>query len=323
MRPFIFGIYCTGKYGYTLRLTPACGQTRPISMNIDQFLPPAHNQRLNVPFDVQLDVKRLDLIHPLISGNKLYKLKYNIQTAQAQDYTQLLTFGGAYSNHIAATAAAAQLVGLQSIGIIRGHELAQQPYNPTLARAAQQGMQLHFVTRETYRQRSQPAYLAALQQRFPQAFIIPEGGSNADGVRGCNDILTADDLNNYDVICCAVATGATFAGLINASHPWQKIYGVAVLQADFLPHAIAQWTQAQHWQLWSDAHHDGYAKSSASLLQFINDFHAQYDCPIEPIYTGKLFYKIWQLLQAHYFAAGTRILLIHSGGLQYSQSISL
>lgn len=297
-----------------------------LSHSLSHLLSPSRaNQILPTPFDVELHVKRLDLLHPLINGNKPFKLKYNIEAAIAQGCTTLLTFGGAYSNHIAATAAMAQALGLHSIGIIRGHELAHSPHNElslTLQRAQAQGMQLHFVSREEYRLRNDAHYLAQLQHRFPHAYMIPEGGSNALGVQGCADILTNDDRDFYDVVACAVATGATFAGLINSAAADQQLYGIAVLKGDFLLTEVEKWTmplKRDNWQLCLDAHHGGYGKISTALQQFVDKFNAQYDCPIEPIYTGKLFYHIWQLLQQGHFAKGTRLLLIHSGGLQYSQ----
>ena len=294
------------------------------STTLNQLLSTAApNQILQTPFDVELHVKRLDLLHPQICGNKPFKLKYNIQAAIAQGRNTLLTFGGAYSNHIAATAATAYALGLHSIGIIRGNELANQPENTwslTLQRAQAQGMQLHFVSRAEYRLRHDTAYLAQLQQRFPQAYIIPEGGSNRLGVNGCSDILTAHDLQFYDVIACAVATGATFAGLIHSSAAPQQLYGVAVLKGDFLTAEIEKWTlgnKRTNWQLCLNTHHGGYGKVSTTLQHFVDTFNTQYDCPIEPIYTGKLFYHLWQLLAQGHFAKGTRILMIHSGGLQY------
>ena len=174
-------------------------------------------QTLALPCSIQLTIKRLDLIHPRISGNKFFKLKYNFFAAQQQGLRQVLTFGGAYSNHIAATAYAAQLVGFQSIGIIRGEELSTQDLNPTLQTAQDFGMQLHFVSRAEYRLRHESEYLQQLQRQYPQAFIIPEGGTNTLAIQGTQEILTSEDRENYDVICCAVCTGGTIAGIIKSS----------------------------------------------------------------------------------------------------------
>lgn len=279
----------------------------------DQQLPyhniPAHP-------DLRLDIKRLDLIHPLISGNKFYKLKNNIRFALDQGYQALLTFGGAYSNHIAATAAAGQLLGLPSIGIIRGDELAQQALNPTLQQAQANGMQLHFVSRSDYRRRHETEYQQQLKQHFPHAYLIPEGGTNALAIEGCRDILSPSDLENYDVICCAVGTGGTLSGLIDASHSRQTVLGFPALKGDFLHHEIHQWTTKTNWQLIQDYHFGGYAKTTAELLAFIEQFEYRYGVPLEPIYTGKMMFGLMDLIQQDYFPKSTRILVIHSGGLQ-------
>ena len=166
----------------------------------------------------EISIKRLDLVHPQISGNKFFKLKYNLLAAQQQGYKKLLTFGGAYSNHIAATAYAAQLFGFESLGIIRGEELASKPLNATLNTAQQFGMQLQFVTREAYRQKQSPAYLAQLQQHYPDYYVIPEGGTNPLAIQGCTEILSNADRENFDLICCAVGTGGNIARLIEESH---------------------------------------------------------------------------------------------------------
>ncbi len=170
------------------------------------------DQQINF-HDITLIIRRLDLVHPQISGNKFFKLKYNFLEAKRQGYQHILSFGGAYSNHIAATAFAAQQFGFQSVGVIRGEELADRPLNPTLATAQQFGMQLHFVSRDEYRRKQQPEYLAELARQFPEHYVIPEGGTNALAIRGCQEILKDNDVQ-FDVICCAVGTGGTITGLI-------------------------------------------------------------------------------------------------------------
>lgn len=183
------------------------------------------NVKLHAQATCSVTVKRLDQIHPSISGNKFYKLKYNFAAAQQQGLNKVLTFGGAYSNHIAATAYAAKLCGFNSVGIIRGEELQYKTLNATLNTAQQFGMQLRFVPRAQYRQKDQADFLAELHQQFPEHYIIPEGGSNSLAIQGCAEILSADDLYNYDVICCAVGTGGTISGLIQASSAQQMILG--------------------------------------------------------------------------------------------------
>ena len=273
-------------------------------------------QHIELPYPVHLDIKRLDLIHPQISGNKFFKLKYNLLAAQQQGLSHILTFGGAYSNHIAATAYAAHLFGLQSIGIIRGEELATRPFNPTLATAQSLGMQLHFVSRDEYRQRHEPDYLQQLQQQFSNTYIIPEGGTNQLAIQGCEEILKDDDLTQYDVICCAVGTGGTISGLIERSTSHQHILGFSALKGDFLQQDIQQWTMKQNWSLTDAYCCGGYAKSSAELLAFIENFEQKYDVPLEHIYTGKMMFGLLDLIQNNYFPQNTRILAIHSGGLQ-------
>ena len=264
----------------------------------------------------EISIKRLDLVHPHISGNKFFKLKYNLLAAQQQGYKKLLTFGGAYSNHIAATAYATQLFGFESLGIIRGQELVSKPLNPTLHTAQQFGMQLQFVTRETYRQKQSSAYLAQLQQDYPDYYVIPEGGTNPLAIQGCTEILSDEDRQNYDLICCAVGTGGTIAGLIEASTSQQQILGFSALKGDFLTAEVQQLTQKHNWQITDQYCCGGYAKTTPELLQFIQDFEQRYQIPLEQIYTGKMLLGLTDLIKQGEFPVDHRILVIHSGGLQ-------
>ena len=282
----------------------------------DHIAFPIPYQTLQLPHPVQLTIKRLDLIHPQISGNKFFKLKYNLLAAQQQGFSQVLTFGGAFSNHIAATAFAAQHFGFQSIGMIRGEELASQQFNPTLQAAHDLGMQLNFVSRTKYRLRHQAEYLQQLQQQYPQAFIIPEGGSNALAIQGTQEILSPDDLENYDVICCAVGTGGTLAGIIESSSELQHVLGFSALKGDFLKHDIQQWTDKSNWSLTDAYCCGGYAKITPKLLQFMQQFEQQHHIPLEQVYTAKMMMGLLDLIQHHHFPAHTRILAIHTGGLQ-------
>lgn len=264
----------------------------------------------------EISIKRLDLVHPHISGNKFFKLKYNLLAAQQQGCKKLLTFGGAYSNHIAATAYAAQLFRFESLGIIRGEELASKPLNSTLHTAQRFGMQLQFVTREAYRHKQSSAYLAQLQQDYPDYYVIPEGGTNALAIQGCTEILSDEDRQNYDLICCAVGTGGTITGLIEASHSQQHVLGFSVLKGDFLSTEVKQLTPKRNWQITDQYCCGGYAKTTPELLQFIQDFEQQYDIPLEQIYTGKMLLGLTDLIQQGAFPRDHRILVIHSGGLQ-------
>ncbi|MDH1070620.1 pyridoxal-phosphate dependent enzyme [Acinetobacter johnsonii] len=265
---------------------------------------------------INISIKRLDLVHPYISGNKFFKLKYNLLTAQKQGYKKLLTFGGAYSNHIAATAYAAQLFGFESLGIIRGEELASKALNTTLNTAQQFGMQLQFVTREAYRQKQSLGYLAQLQQDYPDYYVIPEGGTNSLAIQGCQEILNKQDCENFDLICCAVGTGGTITGLIEASHPQQQVLGFSALKGDFLAREIQQLTHKTNWKITDQYCCGGYAKTTPELLQFIRTFEHQHQIPLEQIYTGKMLLGLTDLIQQGTFPKDHRILVIHSGGLQ-------
>ncbi|WP_174560858.1 1-aminocyclopropane-1-carboxylate deaminase/D-cysteine desulfhydrase [Acinetobacter bouvetii] len=273
-------------------------------------------QKLNLDTDLTVTVKRLDQIHPQISGNKFFKLKYNFAEAKRQGFHKILTFGGAYSNHIAATAYAAQLFGFESVGIIRGEELKVKALNHTLATAQQFGMQLHFVSREQYRQKDQPEYLAALKLHYPEHYLIPEGGTNTLAIQGCKEILTAEDRQNYDVICCAVGTGGTITGLIEASADHQTVLGFSALKGDFLQREIQQWTTKTNWTMTDTYCCGGYAKTTPALFQFMQSFEAEHHIPLEQVYTGKMMMGLVDVIRQNHFPAQTRILVIHTGGLQ-------
>lgn len=276
----------------------------------------------NIPYaqfnmhGVMLTVKRLDMVHPQISGNKFYKLKYNFIEAQQQGFTKILTFGGAYSNHIAATAFASHQFGFESVGIIRGEELAHKKLNPTLQTAQDFGMQLHFVSRNKYRLKQQIDYLAHLEQQYPQHYVIPEGGTNQLAIRGCMEILTTDDLNNFDLICTAVGTGGTITGLIEASTVQQKILGFSALKGTFLTDEVAQLTQKNNWEITDEFCFGGYAKTAPELMQFIQRIEQQYDIVLEQIYTAKMLYGIEQMILQAKITPDQRVLIIHTGGLQ-------
>lgn len=264
-----------------------------------------------------LQIKRDDLIHPQISGNKWRKLKFNLRAMQQQGKTELLTFGGAFSNHIHATAAAGQLFGFKTHGIIRGPELDE--HNPTLQYAKRCGMTLHPVNRITYRLRGESRYLAELQKQFPHAYILPEGGTNPAALLGCQEL--AQSLPTSDVIMCPTGSGGTLAGLIEGSPHSTTVLGIAVLkQAEYLIDDIKQLSrkarQQKNWQLLLEHHDGGYGKFSHELWEFCQTFTQQHAIPLEPIYSGKMMYALWQLIEQGFFAEGTQIMAIHTGGLQ-------
>lgn len=259
--------------------------------------------------------KRLDRVHPQISGNKFFKLKYNFLQAKKEQKKRIVTFGGAYSNHIAATAYAAQLFGFESIGFIRGEELQYKALNPTLETARSMGMQLEFIDRARYRDKHSDAFLAQLERQFPNSYIIPEGGSNALAIQGCQEILTLTD-QHYDVICTPVGTGGTIAGLIEASLPHQLVLGFSALKGQFLCEEVSKLSSKRNWQIMDDYCCGGYAKTNSELIQFMYDFEAQYQIPLEQIYTAKMLMGVFDLIQKQYFKAKQKILVIHTGGLQ-------
>jgi 1-aminocyclopropane-1-carboxylate deaminase len=271
---------------------------------------------------VDLFIKRDDLLHPLISGNKFRKLKHNITTVQEQNHTQLLTFGGAFSNHIVAVAAAGKEFGFQTIGVIRGDELATQiEENPSLKLARDCGMKLVFVSREQYRHKYEKSTLEFWQKKYGEYYLLPEGGTNELAVKGCEEILTTQD-EIFDYICCAVGTGGTISGLINSAQSHQKIIGFPALKGDFLEEDICKFTARKNWELCGDYHFGGYGKVTPQLIQFLNDFHARYQIPLDPIYTGKMVFGVMDLIEKKYFKKGSKILLIHTGGLQGIRGIN-
>ena len=269
---------------------------------------------------IQLLIKRDDLIHEHISGNKWRKLKYNLAEAVQQNHHTLLTFGGAYSNHITATAFACHKAGLDSIGIIRGEDDAS---NPTLVFARENGMSLKFVSREAYKNKTAEAFLESLQDEFGRCFVIPEGGANGLGVRGCAEILPEVE-EDFDVVCCAAGTGTTLAGLAISLKENQRLLGFSVLKGGgFLSDEVERLAieaklryETLNLDFILDYHFGGYAKMKPELLKFINDFRERNSIPLDPVYTGKMMLGIYDLIQKKTFARGTTILAIHTGGLQ-------
>lgn len=276
------------------------------------------NQKVELPkaCDVELYIKREDKIHPFISGNKYRKLKYNLQEAQKLKQNTLLTFGGAFSNHIAAVAAAGKEFGFKTIGIIRGEELINKiTENPTLQFAQSQGMQFKFVSRSAYRDKESDSFLNELKKQFGSFYLVPEGGTNQLAVKGCKEILNIEDAQ-FDYVCCAVGTGGTISGLINASKSHQKILGFPALKGDFLSTNISKFVIKNNWELITDYHFGGYAKVSKELIDFINQFKQAYSIPLDPVYTGKLMFGVIKMIEANYFTKKAKILVIHTGGLQ-------
>ncbi len=265
---------------------------------------------------ISFTVKREDQLHPDISGNKYRKLKYNILEAKKQKQNTLLTFGGAFSNHIAATAAAGKEYGLNTIGVIRGEELATEiASNHTLNYAQQCGMQLVFVSREAYREKNDPGFVKRLEEQYGAFYCIPEGGTNALAVKGCKEILTESDAI-FDTICTSVGTGGTIAGLIHSAKANQKTLGFSALRGDFLNQEIKKHTGLENWELVTDYHFGGYGKIKPELITFINQFKEETGIPLDPIYTGKMCFGIVEMFKLNKLEPTRKVLMIHTGGLQ-------
>ena len=275
------------------------------------------NQYIETPnHTITLVIKREDLLHPFVSGNKFRKLKYNILKAKELNYEKLITFGGAFSNHIAAVAFACKEAGIESVGIIRGDELVDKiQYNPTLLFAQNCGMKFEFVSRAMYQNKMSESFISELNTKYGNHYLLPEGGTNELAILGCEEILTSKD-SHFDYICCAVGTGGTISGIINSANPNQKIFGFPALKGDFLKDEIRKFAKNNNWELITDYHFGGYGKVTTELISFINQFYIDTKIPLDPIYTGKMVFGIMNLISNNYFPIGSKILMIHTGGLQ-------
>jgi len=290
-------------------------------MNFQEIAPSL--QLIEDPFikdsGVNLFLLRIDLIHPTIGGNKLFKLNYNLEEAKKQDKKTLLTFGGAFSNHIAATAAAGKEFGFKTIGIIRGEE--HQELNPTLKFAAEQGMQLHYISREEYRNKDSVQFINSLNQRLEDFYLIPEGGANELGVKGCKDILQHIPIG-FDHICCSCGTGTTLAGIILSLKNNQSAIGFQSLKATgYIQTEVGKWlnyfnSDHTNWHIEEDYHFGGYAKTSPTLLDFITRFEKNNNIPLDTIYTAKMMFGLYDIISKGKFNKGTTIVAVHTGGLQ-------
>lgn len=271
---------------------------------------------------ISLYIKREDLLHPIVSGNKFRKLKYNILKVKELNFDQLITFGGAFSNHISAVAFACQEAGINSVGIIRGEELANKiQENPTLFFAQKCGMKFDFISREQYQNKTSELFTSQLEDKFGKHFLLPEGGTNDLAIKGCEEILTDEDAN-FDYICCPVGTGGTISGIINSTQIHQKVIGFPALKGDFLKDEIRKFAKKDNWELLSDYHFGGYGKVTPDLIDFINQFYIDTKIPLDPVYTSKMVFGVLDLIKNNYFPDGSRILMIHTGGLQGVQGMN-
>jgi 1-aminocyclopropane-1-carboxylate deaminase len=272
---------------------------------------------------IRLLVKREDRNHPSISGNKWWKLKYNLEEVLLQQKHTVLTFGGAYSNHIYATAAAARACNLKSIGVIRGEEMLS--LNATLSFAAMNGMQLHYISREDYRKKDDPDFIMGLQKEFGDFYTIPEGGTNALAVKGCAELAAALLEIDFDYLLLPVGTGGTMAGIVCGLNGLKEVIGIPVLKnGDFLYADIGKLIYGfsgltyGNWSLLTSYHHGGYAKVTKELLDFVKAMKDRHNLPLDHVYTGKLMWAVMQEVDKGRFPRGATVLALHTGGLQGS-----
>ncbi len=289
--------------------------------NIEPFKHP-----LLIEHNISLHIKRDDALHGVVSGNKLYKLALNLEHFKHHNKKTLITFGGAYSNHLHATAFMGKELGIQTVGIIRGEQLL--PLNPTLKDCTNWGMTLEPVSRKIYKEKESSGEIQAIIKKYEDPYVIPEGGANLLGIKGCETILEGVNQAEYDVIVLACGTGTTLAGLISASLPHIQLIGMAVLKG-------ARWMQQEvnsylnllsctksNWQINQNYHFSGYGKVNAELERFVKQMEENYQLELEPIYTGKAFYGLLDLIKAGKIEKNTRVLFIHTGGLQGKRGLA-
>ena len=278
-----------------------------------------HSRLLNEK-KVELFIKRDELIHPVLQGNKWRKLKYNLLEANNQKQKTLLSFGGAYSNHLHALSFAGQHFGFNTIGIIRGEKPAN--LNPCLQDMKKWGMQLKFIKRIDYKQKENDEFILNLRKEFGDFYLIPEGGNNPQGIKGCAELLNELD-QDYNVICCEVGSSTMFSSIISHNNKSNtRFLGFVVMKNNQLENDILDRASTQlksfstEWSLNHDYHFGGFAKANTELHQFISNFKVQFNIQLEPVYSGKMLYGIFDLISKDHFKPGTRILAIHGGGLQ-------
>jgi D-cysteine desulfhydrase len=271
---------------------------------------------------ITADLLRLDKIHPVISGNKWFKLKFHLENFFAGNYNGLITFGGAWSNHIVATACACFLQKIKCVGIIRGEKPAQLSF--TLQQAESYGMQLKFISRADYKQKDKAECRETIGKEFPGYYFIPEGGAGPAGEKGAAEILQLANPADYSHIICAVGTGTMMRGLAMAAKNHKKIIGIPVLKFSNENHRQAGIVETRHALCLpknTGYHFGGYAKYNGTLIEFMNEFYRQTAIPTDFVYTGKLMFAVNDLAVKNFFPPGSRLLIIHSGGLQGNASL--
>lgn len=264
---------------------------------------------------VRLFIKREDLTHPEISGNKYWKMFYNIKKYLEKEVSErkIITFGGAFSNHIAAAAALGKEFGIETLGIIRGDELENSwQENPTLSLAHQNGMTFRFVTREAYRDKE--ILMKNLQEEFPESLVVPEGGTNENAVEGIQFMLN-EETQDFDYLCSAIGTGGTLSGISKFAEEHQKVLGFKAVKDESLEKRILNFSKRQNFTIF-DASDGGFGKITDENIRFINKFYQDFGIILEPVYTGKMLRKIFELIEEDYFPENSKILAFHTGGLQ-------
>ena len=272
---------------------------------------------------VELAVLRIDKIHPVVSGNKLFKLRYFLSEVMNSTHRTLLTFGGAYSNHLVATAYAGQSLGFKTIGVVRGEEPALLSH--TLTTCRNYGMQLYFMSRGAYSHKAEDGQLQILRDEFGEFTWVPEGGYHPLGARGAGEMLQAADTSRFTHICMALGTATSLAGCLMKALPHQTLIAVPVLKGmtdmEERLRYLTGTTPVKQPVIWPDEHWGGYAKKEEQLLRFMNDCWQRYRLPLDFVYTAKMFYAAIKHMEAGYFPRGSRLLCLHSGGLQGNLSL--
>ncbi|MFG2020155.1 1-aminocyclopropane-1-carboxylate deaminase/D-cysteine desulfhydrase [Actinomadura geliboluensis] len=262
---------------------------------------------------VRLFLKRDDLVHPELPGNKWRKLRHNIGPARASG--TLLTFGGAYSNHIRAAAAAGRIFGFATIGVIRGEE--HLPLNDSLAYAERMGMRLAYLDRAAYRRKHDPEVVGALRERWGDFYLLPEGGSNALALKGCAEL--GAEVPGFDVVCCPCGTGGTLAGLAAGLAPGQRALGFSVLKGDFMAGEVERLQREAYgerrgdWRVEGGFHFGGYARRTPDLDAFIAGFAARHGVVLDRVYTAKMMFGVLALAERGAFPPGARVLAVITG----------
>ena len=263
--------------------------------------------------EIEVFIKRLDLIDPFISGNKLFKLKHNVDRALFEKKNMLITFGGAFSNHILATAAYAKKKNIDCLAIIRGEEYSE--LNPLLTLAKENGMNFCFVSRKEYAKRNDNNYVSELIRKYKKAFIVPEGGNNKLGVLGAEEILETQD-KSFDYIICPIGTGATLSGIVNSSKKTQKVIGInCVNDTKYINEKISQKTNKKNWEIINEFNFGGFAKFDNLLTEYLKKFKLNYKITLDLNYTAKMFFGFEKLIERRYFQRKSKVLLIHTGGI--------